>query len=272
VRLSIRIALATAALAVAITAWPTAYVLTGPKWAMRTVNYYINPTNADVSDAAAEAAVQAGAATWGSQSNADFRFYYMGRTSGTTLTNNGRNEVFFRSESAGGTIASTYWWADASNHLIDADIVFYDGGFQFFTGSSGCSAGLYIEDIAAHEFGHALGLGHSSDPTATMYPSASWCSTDLRTLASDDLAGVEALYPASGAPQNTAPSLTISAPANNTSVTQGTTVAFSGSATDQQDGDLSYRISWSSNLPASSAWGARSQPPSRPARTSSPRP
>jgi hypothetical protein len=247
-RLSLRIALVTAAIAVAITALPTAYVLNGPKWATRTVNYYINPANADVTEAAAEAAIQVGAAAWGSQSNADFRFYYMGRTSGNTLSGNGKNEMFFRNTSSGGLVAETYWWADAMNHLVDADIVFYDGGYQFFTGTSGCSGGLYIEDVAAHEFGHALGLGHSSDPTATMWASASWCSTEWRTLASDDLAGVEALYPASGAPQNTAPSLTISAPANNTSVTKGTAVTFTGAATDSQDGNLTYRITWSSNL------------------------
>ena len=55
-RLSLRIVLVTAAIAVAITALPTAYVLNGPKWATRTVNYYINPANADVTEAAAETA------------------------------------------------------------------------------------------------------------------------------------------------------------------------------------------------------------------------
>ena len=118
----------------AITAWPTAYVLNGPKWATRTVDYYINPANNDVSAAAAEAAIQVGAAAWGSQSNADFRFYYMGRTSATTVGNNGKNEVFFRNVSAGTVVAETYWWADASDRLIDADILIYDGGILFFTG------------------------------------------------------------------------------------------------------------------------------------------
>jgi Matrixin/Bacterial Ig domain len=243
-----RFALITVALAATVTAMPAAYVLNGPKWGVRTVNYYVNPANADVTEAAAEAAVQAGAATWGSQSNADFRFYYMGRTSGTSLTNNGKNEVFFRDTANGGLIAETYWWADSSGHLVDADIVFYDGGMTFFTGSTGCANGIYIEDTAAHEFGHALGLGHSADPDATMYYMASWCSTSGRTLNTDDLAGVEALYPAGSGVTNTAPSVSISSPSSGSSFTQGSTVTLSGSASDQQDGSLSGSIVWTSSL------------------------
>ena len=49
----------------------------------------------------------------------------------------------------------------------DPRIVFWDGGFQFFAGSTGCSGGFYDEDIVAH------GSGHSTVTGATMYPSAS---------------------------------------------------------------------------------------------------
>ena len=47
-------------------------------------------------------------------------------------------------------------------------------------------------EFGDHEFGHALGLGHSTVFDATMYPSYSYCSQALRTLAPDDLAGVVA--------------------------------------------------------------------------------
>ncbi len=73
--------------------------------------------------------------------------------------------------------------------------MFWDGGFKFYAGSTGCSGGFYIEDIAAHEFGHALGLGHSTSTAATMYPSTSSCNTSGRSLDADDIAGVTALYP-----------------------------------------------------------------------------
>ena len=249
----------TAVLALWSLAGPQAYALLGPKWATRQVPYYINPSNNDVSSDAAEAAIQQGAAAWSLQSRADFLFTYMGRTSNATLANNGRNEVFFRNTSNGGLVAETYWWADSGGRMIDADIIFYDGAYTFFTGTTGCSGGLYIEEFATHEFGHVLGLAHSSVSTATMYPTGSWCSNDWRYLDPDDLAGVEALYPPGSSSPNIAPSLNITAPATNTTVADGTAVTFSGSSSDQQDGNLSSQITWSSSLSSQFGIGASVQ-------------
>jgi len=109
-----------------------------------------------------------------------------------------------RNASSGSAIATAYWWSSGSR-IIDADIVFWDGAFKFFTGSTECANGFYIADIAAHEFGHVLGLGHSTVAGATMYPSVSSCATGNRTLAPDDIAGVEALYPPASNPLPLAP-------------------------------------------------------------------
>ena len=240
----IAVIIAAAALA-ASTVAVQAYKLNGPKWAAKEVPFYINPANADVSESAAIAAIQAGAMAWSAQSNASFAFYYMGRTSGSSAGYNAKNEVFFRNEDQGSTIARTYWWYNSRNELVDADIVFYDAGWRFFAGTNGCSDGVYIEDIAVHEFGHALGLGHSSEGDATMYPSVKRCSMDFRTLAADDLAGVEALYPPSGS--NALPQVAIQSPSNGANVTEGTALGFTGSASDKEDGGLSSEIVWRSS-------------------------
>ncbi len=79
-----------------------------------------------------------------------------------------------------------------------------------------------------------------------MYPSYSYCSQAFRTLAPDDIAAVRSLYPAS-ASTNTAPSVSIGSPAANASFTEGASVAFSGSATDTQDGNLTASIQWTDN-------------------------
>lgn len=176
-----------------------AFTLSGPTWIQRPVSYVVNPSNLDLPESAIDPAVRAGADVWAQQSNASFSFAYAGRSAQTTNTFDGANVIMFRNASNGSTIATTYWWSSGSN-IVDADIVFWDGGFRFFTGSSGCSGGFYIEDIAAHEFGHALGLGHSTVPSATMYPSTSSCNVANRSLDPDDISGVTALYPPSSIP------------------------------------------------------------------------
>ena len=169
-----------------------AFSLAGPAWPQSQTPYVVNSANLDLSGPAADAAVRAGADTWLLQAGV-FRFSHSGSSSATTTGNDRVNLVLFRNASNGSAIATTYWWSSGS-HIIDADIVFWDEAFKLFAGSSGCSGGFYIEDIAAHEFGHALGLGHSTVAGATMYPSVSSCNTGNRTLDADDIAGVRSLY------------------------------------------------------------------------------
>ena len=195
-RMRARFAALAAAVAIA-TAFPTdsiAYVPSGPIWNLSQVPYYVNTANLDLPTTSLETAVRYGADTWHLQTGAGFRFSFAGQSSQTTTTYDGVNLVVFRNASSGSAIATTYWWSSGSR-IIDADIVFWDGAFTFFAGTTGCSGGFYIEDIAAHEFGHALGLGHSATTTATMYFSTSSCNTGNRSLHADDIAGVLALYP-----------------------------------------------------------------------------
>jgi chitodextrinase len=321
------------------------YADSGHRWPSASVPYYVNPQSIYVSPNAAISAVQQGAAGWSQQTNANIALVYAGTTSGSSLTLNYKNEVFFRNDSNGGAVAETYYWWDGSGRLIDADIVFHEGAYRFYTGS-GCTDGIYIENVAIHEFGHVLGLGHSDVPGATMAPAmSSYCDTTQLTLEADDIAGIQAMYPSSsGTPApsapaslsvaqntsspstslvltwadtssvesgfriersnggsfsqvgqvganvttftnsgltastsytyrvvaynstgnspysnlaaattaasttNTAPSVTMNNPANNSSYPEGTTISFSGSATDTQDGNLSANLQWTSSL------------------------
>ena len=47
---------------------------------------------------------------------------------------------------------------------------------------------------------------------------------------------------------NVEPTVTISSPANNTTITEGDNISFTASASDDEDGDISANIVWSSNI------------------------
>ncbi len=61
-----------------------------------------------------------------------------------------------------------------------------------FIGGGGSSFDL--QGITTHEYGHALGLGHSASAGATMEASAAAVDVSLRSIEADDIAGVQALY------------------------------------------------------------------------------
>ena len=79
-----------------------------------------------------------------------------------------------------------------------------------------------------------------------MYPSYSYCSQEMRTLASDDVNGLKALYPG-GSSSNTAPTVSISSPSNGASFFAGTSISLVASAFDAQDGNLTSQITWTDN-------------------------
>ncbi|XP_031727456.1 matrix metallopeptidase 30 [Anarrhichthys ocellatus] len=56
------------------------------------------------------------------------------------------------------------------------------------------SAGSNLFLVAAHEFGHALGLTHSQVKTALMYPTYQYVNTEGYMLPDDDRQGVQAIY------------------------------------------------------------------------------
>ena len=219
------------ALAVAVTPSTLAYVTYG-KWGTLNVSFYVNPANADVSANAAISALQGGMSAWNTQSGTSFRFAYAGQTGSTSTGNDGKNVILFRNVDNGGSIATTYAWS-SNGVLVDSDIVFWDGGWSFFTGSSGCNDGAYIEDIATHELGHSMGLKHSSQTDATMYSTYNRCSTSMRTLSADDIAGAKALYAGGAGAPDTPPTLTVHSPTNGAQATTGSAVAFSGVGTGQ---------------------------------------
>ena len=70
----------------------------------------------------------------------------------------------------------------------------YYEGWNWDDGPGSSISGWDLQSVATHEFGHAVGMGHSSVGGSTMWPSIGGGSTAQRDLGPDDIAGVQAIY------------------------------------------------------------------------------
>lgn len=163
------------------------------------VSYKVNPTFTDTAAGTAAqqtAALQRGAGEWKSAGQCNFEFVYGGSTTTTTVApTDGTNAVFYSNADGGGALATCFYAFSGSN-MVGFDIQYYDrfGANDFVWAVSPTGSQFDIESVAVHEFGHALGMDHSAVAGATMFPSVSAGSTANRTLAADDIAGVQAIY------------------------------------------------------------------------------
>ncbi len=99
----------------------------------------------------------------------------------------------------GEVLAKTKRWADASGHLVRAEIRLNARDVQWTATATGNSAQVKadLQGVLTHHLGHALGLDHSRRADSTLYFYGT--SKTLRTLSLDDQRGVRWLWPTSGA-------------------------------------------------------------------------
>jgi hypothetical protein len=106
-----------------------------------------------------------------------------------------KNEIYFANISDSGTIAvTTTWYNSFTKQIVEMDQV-YDN-VDYVWSPSGESGEMDFENIAVHELGHGIGMGHPKDTCSneTMYRYASFGETKKRDLNTGDIAGINALY------------------------------------------------------------------------------
>jgi hypothetical protein len=167
------------------------------KWSTSNIGYYVDTTNDQGVDPTVFRADTFNALNaWHLQGGVNLTFTDKGTVTGATTGNDNKNVVMMRSD-GNSAIATTYssW---SSSGIVDADIIIHET-YPIFTSNQTCNGGFYALDTLTHEFGHFLGMAHSSVGTASMYYAENWCSTDIRSLDPDDISGIQTLYPVGSA-------------------------------------------------------------------------
>ncbi|XP_060090870.1 stromelysin-1-like [Heteronotia binoei] len=162
-----------------------------PKWEKKDLTYKILNYTPDMKEADVVKAIEKAFQAWSQvtpltfrrsdESTADIMISFAHREHGD----------FNPFDGAGGTLAHAY---APSNTNIGGDAHF-DEDENWTKDQHGSN--LFV--VAAHEFGHSLGLFHSKDGNALMYPVYKSLQNNQPILSRDDIEGIQQLY---GTPSN----------------------------------------------------------------------
>jgi hypothetical protein len=120
-------------------------------------------------------------------SDANFDIVWQGSATAVGGTNDNVHSAL--SGSSGGTLAFT------ETPIGDGWRIRYYEAWNWHDGPDTIGNGAFdLQSVACHEYGHALGLGHSSDPAATMWPSTGQGTESGRSISADDKLGVQFIY------------------------------------------------------------------------------
>lgn len=116
-----------------------------------------------------------------------------------TVSPDNLNEVYFADVDSPGAIAVTIVWGVFGGRPSERKLVEWDQVYDqvdYSWSGVGEAGKMDFENIATHELGHAVGMGHPSDSCTeeTMYRFAGFGEIKKRTLEAGDIAGIKALY------------------------------------------------------------------------------
>ncbi|XP_070761390.1 transforming growth factor beta regulator 1 isoform X1 [Enoplosus armatus] len=156
-----------------------------PKWEKRLITYRITRYTPDLTQSQVDATIAQAFQLYSDVIPRDFKQVYSGTADIMILFKGGYHGDFYPFDGAGGVLAH----ANSPGQNQGGDTHFDDDETWTLT-----QRGVNLLLVAAHEFGHALGLDHSRDRRALMYPTYQYVNTNGYRLPDDDRRGVQALY------------------------------------------------------------------------------
>nr|XP_033804892.1 matrix metalloproteinase-18-like isoform X1 [Geotrypetes seraphini] len=162
-----------------------------PTWKKKEITYRILNYTPDMEQADVDKAIDKALKVWSDVTPLRFTRIYDGISDIQISFGAEAHGDFYPFDGPHGTLAHAF----APSEDIGGDAHF-DEDENWTKGSVGYN--LFL--VAAHEFGHSLGLSHSSIPGALMYPTYSYTNPNEFHLPQDDVNGIQALYGSSPNP------------------------------------------------------------------------
>nr|XP_056714678.1 stromelysin-1-like [Euleptes europaea] len=163
-----------------------------PKWEKKQLTYRILNYTPDMNKVDVDNAIEKAFQVWSQVTPLTFRRVLEGDADimiSFARTDHGDFNPF---DGAGGTLAHAY--APSSSSL--GGDAHFDEDERWTNGQQGSN--LFV--VAAHEFGHSLGLFHSKDVNALMFPVYRNPQHNQNVLSQDDIEGIQQLYGTSSNP------------------------------------------------------------------------
>ncbi|XP_049891777.1 collagenase 3-like [Epinephelus moara] len=156
------------------------------KWEKNNLTYRIENYTPDMSQSEVDDSIEKALQVWAKVTPLRFTRIYSGTADIMISFGRQTHGDYYPFDGPDGTLAHAFAPAPG----IGGDAHFDDD--ETFTFRSNTGYVLFM--VAAHEFGHSLGLSHSKDPGALMYPVYTYRNPDTFVLPRDDVNGIQSLY------------------------------------------------------------------------------